>query len=63
MGLGEATGCSAAAVCVLSSGYLAERYRLRLAPFLLGLAYPALALLSGLFVLETSRLHTSRSNR
>ncbi|MFE3444317.1 MFS transporter [Nocardia sp. NPDC059180] len=54
MGLNEAAGYGAVAVSSLLAGYLAEHYGLRPAPFLLGLAYVALALLlSGLFVHET----------
>ncbi|WP_433726631.1 MFS transporter [Nocardia sp. CA-129566] len=54
MGLNEAAGYGAVAVSSLLAGYLAEHYGLRPAPFLLGLAYAALALLlSGAFVRET----------
>lgn len=54
MGLNEAAGYGAVAVTSLIAGYLAEQYGLRPAPFLLGLAYTALALLlSGVFVRET----------
>jgi MFS family permease len=54
MGLNEAAGYLAVAVTSLAAGYLAARYGLRPAPFLLGLAYAALGLgMSGLFVRET----------
>ncbi|WP_304454615.1 MFS transporter [Nocardiopsis sp. YSL2] len=54
MGLNEAAGYGAVAVTSLLAGYLAEQYGLRPVPFLLGLAYTALALLlSGAFVRET----------
>lgn len=54
MGLNEAAGYGAVAVTSLLAGYLAEQYGLRPAPFLVGLAYTALALvLSGIFVRET----------
>ncbi len=54
MGLNEAAGYGALAATSLLAGYLAEQYGLRPAPFLLGLAYTALALLlSGVFVRET----------
>lgn len=54
MGLNEAAGYGAVAVSSLLAGYLAQQYGLRPAPFLLGLAYTALALmLSGVFVRET----------
>ncbi len=54
MGLNEAAGYGAVAVTALATGYLAEGYGLRPAPFLLGLAFAALGLgLSTLAVRET----------
>ncbi|CRK56610.1 Major facilitator superfamily (MFS) transporter [Alloactinosynnema sp. L-07] len=54
MGLNEAAGYLAVAATALATGYLAARYGLRPAPFLLGLSYAALGLgLSVLFVRET----------
>ncbi|WP_043661633.1 MFS transporter [Nocardia thailandica] len=54
MGLNEAAGYGAVAVSSLLAGYLAEHFGLRPAPFLLGLAYTALALaISGIFIRET----------
>jgi MFS family permease len=54
MGLNEAAGYLAVAATALASGYLAARYGLRPAPFLLGAAYAALGLgLSTLAVRET----------
>jgi MFS family permease len=54
MGLNEAAGYGALALTALATGYLAEEYGLRPAPFLLGLAYAALGLgLSTMFVRET----------
>ncbi|MGN7226259.1 MFS transporter [Dietzia maris] len=54
MGLNEAAGYGAVAVTSLLAGYLAGQYGLRPAPFLVGMAYTALALvLSGIFVRET----------
>lgn len=54
MGLNEAAGYAAVAVTALVTGYLAEAYGLRPAPFLLGLAFAALGLgLSTLAVRET----------
>ena len=44
MGLNEAAGYGAVAVTALATGYLAESYGLRPAPFLLGLAFAALGL-------------------
>jgi MFS family permease len=54
MGLNEAAGYGAVAVTALLTGYLAEAYGLRPAPFLLGIAFAALGLgLSTLAVRET----------
>ncbi len=54
MGLNEAAGYLAVAVTAMASGYLADAYGLRPAPFLLGAAYAALGLgLSTLAVRET----------
>lgn len=54
MGLNEAAGYGAVALTSMAAGYLAAEYGLRPAPFLLGLAYTALALgLSTLAVKET----------
>jgi len=54
LGLNEAAGYLAVAVAALVTGFLAERYGLRPAPFLFGLACAGLGLgLSGLFVRET----------
>ncbi len=70
MGLNEAAGYLAVAVTALATGYLAARYGLRPAPFLLGLSYAALGLgLSAVIVRETrdhARLeaaqHTARTD-
>ncbi len=54
MGFNEAAGYLAVAATALATGYLAQAYGLRPAPFLLGLAYAALGLgLSTLAVRET----------
>jgi MFS family permease len=54
MGLNEAAGYVAVAGTALATGYIAARYGLRPAPFLLGVAYAALGLgLSTLVVRET----------
>jgi MFS family permease len=54
MGMNEAAGYLAVAATALATGYLAQAYGLRPAPFLLGLAYAALGLgLSTLAVRET----------
>lgn len=70
MGLNEAAGYGAVAVTSMVAGYLAAEYGLRPAPFLLGLAYTALALgLSTLAVKETrdharveAVIHTPRAD-
>ncbi|SDH83708.1 Predicted arabinose efflux permease, MFS family [Actinokineospora alba] len=70
MGLNEAAGYMAVAATALATGYLAARYGLRPAPFLLGLSYAALGLgLTVLAVKETrghARLeganHTARAD-
>jgi MFS family permease len=54
MGLNEAAGYGAVAVTALATGYLADAYGLRPAPFLLGIAFAAMGLgLSTLAVRET----------
>ena len=54
MGLNEAAGYGAVAVTALATGYLAQAYGLRPAPFLLGIAFAALGLgLSTVAVRET----------
>jgi MFS family permease len=54
MGLNEAAGYGAVALTALVAGYLAARYGLRPAPFLLGLSYAVIALgISALLVRET----------
>jgi MFS family permease len=54
MGLNEAAGYGAVAATALATGYLADAYGLRPAPFLLGVAFAALGLgLSTLVVRET----------
>ena len=54
MGLNEAAGYAAVAVTALATGYLAQAYGLRPAPFFLGIAFAALGLgLSAVVVRET----------
>jgi MFS family permease len=54
LGLNEAAGYGAVAVTAFTTGLIAERWGLRPAPFLLGVAYVGLGLgLSALFVRET----------
>jgi MFS family permease len=64
MGLNEAAGYGAVAVTAAATGFIAEEWGLRPGPFLLGLAYAALALgLSTLAVRETrGHAHHEASN-
>ncbi len=70
MGFNESAGYGAVAITALATGYLAEAYGLRPAPFLLGIAFAALGLgLSTLAVRETreyarfeAAMHKTRSN-
>jgi MFS family permease len=66
MGLNEAAGYAAVAITALATGYLAESYGLRPAPFLLGLAFAALGLgLSSMAVKDThahARLESARAS-
>ena len=57
MGLNEAAGYGAVAVTALATGYLAEAYGLRPAPFLLGLAFAALGLGLSAWAVEESQGH------
>jgi len=57
MGLNEAAGYVAVAATALATGYLAARYGLRPAPFLLGLSYAALGLGLSAFVVRETRGH------
>jgi MFS family permease len=57
MGLNEAAGYGAVAVTALATGYLAESYGLRPAPFLLGLAFAALGLGLSAFAVRETRDH------
>ncbi|HZJ26256.1 MAG TPA: MFS transporter [Acidimicrobiia bacterium] len=54
MGLNEAAGYGAVAITALATGFIAEQYGLRPAPFFLGIAFAGLGLgISTLFVRET----------
>lgn len=57
MGLNEAAGYGAVAVTSMAAGYLAAEHGLRSMPFLLGLAYTALAL-----GLSTMEVHETRDH-
>ena len=57
MGLNEAAGYGAVAVTALVTGYLADAYGLRPAPFLLGLAFAALGLGLSTFAVRETRDH------
>lgn len=57
MGLNEAAGYGAVALTALATGYLAESYGLRPAPFLLGIAFAALGLGLSAFAVRETRGH------
>ncbi|HSO64436.1 MAG TPA: MFS transporter [Ornithinibacter sp.] len=57
MGLNEAAGYAAVAATALVTGYLAEAYGLRPAPFLLGLAFAGLGLGLSTFAVKETREH------
>jgi MFS family permease len=57
MGLNEAAGYIAVAVTALATGYLAARYGLRPAPFLLGLSYVVIGLALTVFAVGETREH------
>lgn len=57
MGLNEAAGYAAVAATALVTGYLAEAYGLRPAPFLLGLAFAGLGLGLSTFAVTETREH------
>ena len=58
MGLNEAAGYAAVAVTALTTGYLAQAYGLRPAPFFLGIAFAALGLGLSTLVVKETRDHT-----
>jgi MFS family permease len=64
MGLNEAAGYGAVAITALATGYIAQEWGLRPAPFFLGIAYAGLGLgLSVFFVRETrSHAHLEAKN-
>jgi MFS family permease len=57
MGLNEAAGYIAVAVTAVATGYLAGRYGLRPAPFLLGLSYVVLGIGLSVFAVRETREH------
>ena len=57
MGLNEAAGYVAVAITALGTGYLAESYGLRPAPFLLGIAFAALGLGLSAFAVRETQVH------
>ena len=57
MGLNESAGYIAVAVTALATGYLAESYGLRPAPFFLGVAFAALGLGLSAFLVKETREH------
>lgn len=58
MGLNEAAGYGAVALTALATGYLAESYGLRPAPFLLGIAFAALGLGASTLLVQETRHHS-----
>lgn len=57
MGLNESAGYGAVAVTALATGYLAESYGLRPAPFLLGVAFATLGLMLSTLAVRETREH------
>jgi MFS family permease len=57
MGFNEAAGYGAVAVTALAAGYLASRYGLRPAPFLLGLSYAVIGLGMSAVLIRETRTH------
>jgi MFS family permease len=57
MGLNEAAGYGAVAITALVTGYLADSYGLRPAPFLLGVAFASLGLGLSTFLVRETREH------
>lgn len=57
MGLNEFAGYIAVAGSALATGYIASRYGLRPAPFLLGVGYSVLGLVLSVFVIRETRDH------
>jgi len=57
MGLNEAAGYGAVALTALATGYLAETYGLRPAPFLLGVAFAVIGLGLSVFAVRETRGH------
>jgi MFS family permease len=57
MGINEAAGYGAVAVTALLTGFLAERFGLRPAPFLLGLAYAGAGLAASALLVRETTLH------
>lgn len=57
MGFNEAAGYLGVAATALATGYIAARYGLRPAPFLLGAAYIALGLGASVFAVKETRSH------
>jgi MFS family permease len=59
MGLNEAAGYGAVALTALVTGAVAERWGLRPAPFLLGLAYAGLGLMSSTLLVRDTAAHVA----
>ena len=57
VGLNEFAGYLSVGITALVTGYIAERYGLRPAPFYLGIAYAALGLILSVFLVRDTRHH------
>lgn len=57
VGLNEFAGYLAVGLTALATGYIAQRYGLRPAPFYLGIAYAALGLALSIFLIRDTRRH------
>lgn len=57
VGLNEFAGYLALGLTALATGYIAQRYGLRPAPFYLGIAYAALGLILSIFLIRDTRHH------
>jgi MFS family permease len=59
VGLNEFAGYLAVGVTAFATGYIAERYGLRPAPFLIGIAYAVLGLLLSILLIRDTREHVA----
>jgi len=59
VGLNESAGYLAVGVTAFATGYIAERYGLRPAPFFIGIAYAVLGLLFSILLIRDTRAHVA----